>query len=298
MNVKCSKCGISAEGNYCSNCGTLLVNEPAIKEEEKKELPVEQDRDICPLCSYGELRRFQKKVLFGLSTIEQLICDKCEGTFQKIGENYRLINGPPDNQIFQQYNNAVLSGEEWIDIAHKGLTDLKQKENDLINWLESVKNGSQMIRLHEDLPVILKKNEEGVFALNNITLVEPRAVRSGSYGGTSVRVAKGVSFRVGGFQSESNYELRAIDSGTLILTTKRLIFTGSKKNMNTDLRKILAVKPYDNGIELRRTGVKKTQYFTGIESAVITINVDGREYKENYTGLVIVSMIEGLLKEL
>lgn len=45
-------------------------------------------------------------------------------------------------------------------------------------------------------------------------------------------------------------ELRLLDSGTLYLTNKRIIFLGHKKNSNIKLDKILSVTPYSNGIEV------------------------------------------------
>ena len=55
--------------------------------------------------------------------------------------------------------------------------------------------------------------------MHNITLQEPRAVRQthAAYGGPTIRVAKGVSFRLGGAsaRSESHEEIRAIDRGSL-----------------------------------------------------------------------------------
>ena len=141
-----------------------------------------------------------------------------------------------------------------------------------------------------------------VFAVPNISLREPRAVRriAGGYGGPSFRVTKGVYFRVGavGAQSEFNEELRDIDQGVLTLTNKRIVFSGAKRAVNIDLRKIVSVEPYSNGIALRRSDRQKTQYFTGIDQAELTVGIEGRTYKEPFSGLMLMSMIEGLIKRM
>jgi hypothetical protein len=67
--------------------------------------------------------------------------------------------------------------------------------------------------------------------------------------------------------------LRNIDQGTLTLTNKRLVFSGTKRTINIDLRKILSVEPYSDSIVLRRESKEKTQYFTGIDQAELTITV-------------------------
>ncbi len=129
-------------------------------------------------------------------------------------------------------------------------------------------------------------------------MLEPRAVRTGGYVGPSFRVAKGVYLRVGGFQSESHDELRNIDQGTLTLTNKRLVFSGNKRMVNIDLRKIVSIEPYSDGIGLKREGKEKIQYFTGINQAELTITVDDRVYKEPFSGLILNYLIEGLTKQM
>jgi len=106
-----------------------------------------------------------------------------------------------------------------------------------------------------------------------INLQEPRAVRQthAAYGGPTVRVAKGVLFRLGGAsaRSESHEEIRVIDQGSLILTNKRLIFIGSKRTNNIDIRKIMAIEAYKDGIELQRENKQKTKYFTGTDKTSV-----------------------------
>src|SRR5262245_66592864 len=59
------------------------------------------------------------------------------------------------------------------------------------------------------------RDEQIVFCLPNVKLMEPRAVRysTGRSGGSSVRIMKGFSIRTGGYagQSESVEQLRDID---------------------------------------------------------------------------------------
>ncbi len=60
-------------------------------------------------------------------------------------------------------------------------------------------------------------------------------------GGPTIRLARGLSFRLGASdstgvsESESFDELRQIDQGTLILTTKRLAFLGSLRTNSSSL---------------------------------------------------------------
>jgi len=150
---------------------------------------------------------------------------------------------------------------------------LAQKQNDINQFLTAVQNGTIHITSKNPFPVILKKNENVSIVMYKINLQEPRAVRQthAAYGGPTLRVAKRVSFRLGGAsaRSESHEEIRVIDQGSLILTNKRLIFIGSKRTNNIDIRKIMAIEAYKDGIELQRENKQKTKYFTGTDKTSV-----------------------------
>ena len=101
--------------------------------------------------------------------------------------------------------------------------------------------------------------------LPGVSLHEPRSVTRGAYGGPSVHVAKGLTLRVGGFQAQSHEELKEIDQGTLVLTTKRLCFSGALRSLEIDLRKLISVDAYSNAVAVRRSGKEKTEFFFGLD---------------------------------
>ena len=151
-------------------------------------------------------------------------------------------------------------------------------------------------------PIILKKNEEANLVLEGISLREPRAVRQtyGGYGGPSFRVAKGVSFRLGSVaaRSESHEELRDIDKGTLVLTNKRLIFIGSKRTNNIELKKIIAIEAYKDGIGSQRENKQKTEYFIGTNNSTLTFKINGRSHTVPFIGPILKAAIEGKIKQI
>jgi hypothetical protein len=60
----------------------------------------------------------------------------------------------------------------------------------------------------------------------------------------------------------------------------------------------VSVEPYSDGIAFRREGKEKTQYFTSINQAELTITVDNRVYKESFSGLILMYLIEGLTRQM
>jgi hypothetical protein len=113
--------------------------------------------------------------------------------------------------------------------------------------------------------VNLKVGETIQACVPNTTLMEPRAVRRYQAGsrGVSIRVMKGLSFRVGGYagQSESHEELRSIDVGTLVLTNERLLFVGSKRTTNIRLADLVTVEAYADALRISRQGKAKPEFY-------------------------------------
>ena len=104
----------------------------------------------------------------------------------------------------------------------------------------------------------------------NCDLYEERNHRN-FYGG-SVSVAKGVSLFAG--QSRSKGELQKLDNGSLIITDKRLIFIGNKRNTNTEYDKLLSLECYDNCVTLHKIGKSKSEVFFTPAAEAIKYLVD------------------------
>lgn len=181
----------------------------------------------------------------------------------------------------------------------------KLREADMEEWLTLLRDGKVSVSFAIEggrSEVVLKENEKLQMILPNMVLWEARSVRtsSGGYGGPSFRVAKGVSFRLGvfGSQSSSHDDLTEIDRGRLTLTNQRLVFTGAKRTSDIKLTRIVSVEPYKDGIGVQTSGHERTQYFLGIDPTemVITASLNGRTIPVPFNGLLLDCMIEGLIK--
>ena len=87
-------------------------------------------------------------------------------------------------------------------------------------------------------------------------LLEARATRLYAGGGTRVE-----GIYVGGGQSASSQTLKEVDSGTLTLTTKRLVFTGSMESRVVQFNDIVAVDAIGDAIELSVGNKAKRQIY-------------------------------------
>jgi hypothetical protein len=104
-------------------------------------------------------------------------------------------------------------------------------------------------------PLILLAGESAL--LNEPSkLLEARATTLYAGGGTRVR-----GIYVGGGQSTSSQSLKEVDSGTVTLTTKRLVFTGSMESRVVQFKDIVAVEAMGDAIELSVGNKAKRQIY-------------------------------------
>lgn len=307
--------------NYCLECG------------HKLETP------DCPACNIGRLSEIIKKGTLGIGTIYTYECDHCGAIFEEHGSKYKLTHISNFNSpVWQKYRNKPLTFEEWTRIANGGVSDTEQrrldkeekerkqaeikrqqkiaeekrkqelkdqellKEKDTHQFLDKLAKGNVNINNSIGAPVILKKNETTTLVMGNISFLEARSVRQtiGGYAGPTIRVAKGVSFRLGGVsaRSVSHEELKKIDQGELVLTNKRLIFLGSKRTININLNKIIAIEPYKDGIGSQRENKQKTEYFTGTDKTTLTFSNEDRKTTIPVNGTVLKAAILGNISKL
>ncbi len=115
--------------------------------------------------------------------------------------------------------------------------------------------------------LVLSKGEK-VFLSCPAKLMEMRVVSLGYKGGStgvSIRIAKGVTYRVGSHKGHVVKENRLVrtSEGVLILTNKRLLLipTQGSKRVNLQLKSIELIRGYENGVEIWKSGRQKPFFF-------------------------------------
>ncbi len=115
-------------------------------------------------------------------------------------------------------------------------------------------------------PPILKPNEV-VHAAIPAVLKEPKTVRVGySPGsrGVSLRIAKGVSYRVGAHRGHAITEVQMLrtSEGELLITNQRLFLLPSPGNkpLNLPLKDLLSYHSYSDGMEVYKSGREKPYF--------------------------------------
>ena len=158
---------------------------------------------------------------------------------------------------FLQVFDGKYSPEECIDhfndlanlLSVRNAGKIKTILDDLENDAEKARKINKIMGMKKlpiiDVDIILKKGEEAYF-YTQVTFYEERTKRiyQGRSAGTSIRVAKGISFRVGANKGNAVNEdyLKEIDSGEFIITNKRIVFVGDNKSWNIVLVKLVRIE--------------------------------------------------------
>lgn len=154
-----------------------------------------------------------------------------------------------------------ISPQEWEDleslarVLHVSL-DMAEKDRLLFNrmkmlWL--LENG-EMPEVASDL--FLKRGETCHF-MGPADWLESRTITQRvNYSGLGyrVRIMKGLYWQGGsmGLQRITSEEIVAIDSGTLYVTNKRILFNGVHKNMNLPLGRVIDLVPYSDAVGIEK----------------------------------------------
>jgi hypothetical protein len=116
------------------------------------------------------------------------------------------------------------------------------------------------------LSINLQRGESIVWAFSASQYLEDQNKRTyvGGSQGVSIRIAKGLYYRVSAFKGEAvNTTVRtAVDRGTLIITDKNIYFAGLCKGLRVPYSKIVAFQPFADGFGIIRDGANtKSQFF-------------------------------------
>lgn len=111
-----------------------------------------------------------------------------------------------------------------------------------------------------DAPIALKSGEQCHFSGPSRWL-ERRVVKTRvSYSGfsASVPIVKGVRYRVGTLTPvfDEKEVLHEVDSGTLVLTSQRVVFLGRRGAKSFPWKNVLSISPYSDAIEFARSSGK------------------------------------------
>jgi hypothetical protein len=186
-----------------------------------------------------------------------------------------------ENFVEKSLDDGVLTKEEenWLSeyAEYFKLNQNDLNDNDYYtkfiqgSVLREILNGNipERVNIEGQLPFNLKKGEKIVWVFQNVRYLEQKTAKqyAGGYAGVSIKIAKGVYYRTGGFKGRSieTPETVQVDSGILCLTQTHIYFSGGNKNFRIPYDKIVSFTPYSDGIGIQKDSVtsKPQAFITG-----------------------------------
>lgn len=222
------------------------------------------------------------------------LSDGCE--FKKDKNNYKLVL--TSNEKYEPFLGESYGENVWDMISSSDITQGPKHTVLYTLILDHYKTGHRMF--DKQANILLKKDEKVIYKMNNIKLNEPKSVRvtnSAHYGSSHRRGKRSTGFGVSKSVGESHDVIKNVDVGEMVITNKRFVFSGAKKNVDVNISQITGVTPYDNGIKLQRKNKQKAEYFVGINNYFFTYDFDGDKYFFTFNGNIVKAMIEGGLNK-
>lgn len=133
--------------------------------------------------------------------------------------------------------------------------------------LRDVMDGKYDTRVRVDgtMPFNFQKSETLLWLFPDAEYCQPRTRTSyqGRSSGVSLRVAKGVYYRIGQFQGNpvANTQIALLDTGMVAITNKHLYFAGDFKSLRVRFDKVVSVTPYSDAIAIQRDDVTRLDIF-------------------------------------
>ena len=261
--------------NYC--LADKVLNEDELAElNHLKHILSLDDKTIDKLhLKIGEAvykKSFQEAVADGrLTKSEEEFLAKLESTLKIPSELAEKISAETRIAFIENYVAKIVEDQRLSPNEEQELQAIAKSFNVNIKLNDKTKEQLRKLKIYWaienlDLPVIesdiaLQKSEVLHLKIPKVKWYELRSVKQRvTYSGysTKYKIAKGFYLHSGSYspKSYSVDTMQLIDTGTIYLTNKRIIFTGVKKNSNILISKILNYKPYTDGVEIGKESGK------------------------------------------
>ncbi len=253
---------------YCGNAAGLLRRFHKECLDKRKN----GENEIASIVAKAAMQKYDRPQL------QSAINDIAASSFIKQVDTISLVVQGWEHAVESALDDSVLSPEEEEHL--RSLARAFSLSRDILNkngafsrmekagLLRRILNGDPFqVNIRGNIPFNFQKSEKLVYIFENTDYYEDkmRITYAGGSEGFSVRIARGLYYRVNGFRGERIQTSETIhaDTGMLAVTTKNIYFSGSSKRFRIPYAKIVAFEPYANGIGIQKDAASaKPQMFS------------------------------------
>lgn len=218
----------------------------------------------------------------GIISINEVECDPRKLTWSEeiIGkEKILTIKGVSIDNFpicFEFKSRKGLLGFDYVNRMITKFKDTIETQKGEMELVDSVDQAVQSILRGEVVSIapppgiILKKGEGVIFYIRNVDYSQLKTKTEYYHGGVSYKLTKNVRIRGGKTTPVKREYIDKIDTGMLILTNKRLVFSGANKIITIELKKVMDIDTYTDGIVVAKDGVQRKMIFTNFKGWVLS----------------------------
>jgi hypothetical protein len=181
-----------------------------------------------------------------------------------------LDNALEDNVLSLEEENWLMAFAKRFELTQEDLNHNGAYSRATMNrTLREILEGKvpTNVKIEGNLPFNIQSSESLIWMFQDVNCLEERTHRhyEGGSQGVSIRVMKGVYYRVGAFKGypvETTHN-EVVDQGIFGITTQNLYFVGSRKSFRIPYKKVVSFTPYSDGIGICQEGKKAQQFVTG-----------------------------------
>jgi hypothetical protein len=169
-----------------------------------------------------------------------------------------------DDVLTEAEERQFVEATEALGLSMADLSRLDQHV--MVRLVIAQANAGRLAALEEGESRLMRKRDEVVHLETPAGLLKEVTKRgySGGYAGFSFRIAKGVRFHTGGTRGQSivlGTELQVEDSGTLVISSTRVVFMGQRKSLEMPFAKMLGLEVFTDGIRFNVSNRQRAPLF-------------------------------------
>ena len=183
-----------------------------------------------------------------------------------------LLTADEETRVLDVKNSL----SDWLDGTAFSATQERLVKAALMRDIQAG-NITERVTIQGQLPILIGKNEKTIWLFNDVNYYETRTRTQyvGGSQGASIRIMKGVYYRVGAFKGEriqSDY-VNHSDTGHLLITDKHLHFKGGSKAFRVPINKIISVEMLSDGIKIYKESANPRPQAFGVDDPWFASNV-------------------------
>ena len=220
--------------------------------------------------------------------------EKLRSAQEELTQRYRAVvdhleppTGVPDADALLLEASQAEAQVQDLTVAQAAVLTEKERVSDEVKRRKDVvsKLGFDALGLEADLKV------NGIRPIQTSLVLKPKEIAAveveatlcrfktktefvGGSHGVSIPLGHGFRYRVSSFRGhpvQSEY-LAHLDAGKLIVTNKRLVFLGTKREVSTPIAKLLQIEPYSDALGIAREG-KETKEIYLVPSPAYVVQI-------------------------